>query len=212
MSIHVSQKRGYVRHVPNILTGIRFLCAATILWCAASSDFFGEWTALSLFVVGSITDFLDGYLARKYALHTKIGAILDPIADKILVLSFIVFLVAHAPVGVVDIICFGVIGLREFYVDAMRWMSARKGERLASSSVGKWKAAAQMVALTLYGFPIESLLLSISSATMLGIATVLTIVSAVEYTFPAWFRRQVQSFPTIVRVFRSVDGIRRLWA
>ena len=213
MSIHVSQKRGYVRHAPNMLTGIRLLCAATILWCAASSDFFGEWTALSLFVVGSITDFLDGYLARKYALQTKIGALLDPVADKILVMSFILFLWMSTSFGFFESVCFVIIVLRELYVDLIRWiMRMRKREAIASSSIGKWKAALQMVALTVYGIPIDSVALAFLGAATLVSATLLTLVSAVEYTFPSWFRARVQGFPTIIRVFRSIDGIRRLWA
>lgn len=102
--------------------------------CAAS-------VALWAFVIGAISDFLDGYIARKYNLITNFGKLMDPLADKILVSAAFVYLsaVGMCPFWVTVLILF-----REFLVTGLRQLAAIKGEAMAADRCGKWKTGLQL--------------------------------------------------------------------
>ena len=97
--------------------------------------------ALWAFVVGAVSDFFDGYLARKYSLITNLGKLLDPLADKILVSAAFVYLsaVGMCPFWVTILILF-----REFLVTGLRQLAAVKGEVMAADTSGKWKTGLQL--------------------------------------------------------------------
>ena len=97
--------------------------------------------ALWAFVVGAVSDFLDGYLARKYNLITNFGKLIDPLADKILVCAAFVYLssVGMCPFWVTVLIIF-----REFLVTGLRQLAALKGEAMAADTSGKWKTGLQL--------------------------------------------------------------------
>ena len=103
----------------------------------------GYGIALSAFVVAAITDFLDGYLARRMGLVTPLGKLLDPIADKVLTASAFIFLCAHeqglCPAWVVVVI----LG-REFLVTGLRQIAVEKGRVIAADWSGKWKTTFQI--------------------------------------------------------------------
>lgn len=101
-------------------------------------------SALLIFVVASITDFLDGYLARKYHLITSFGKFIDPIADKLLVNTSFILLAFNGSVPIVAVI---VMIWRDTIVDAIRMMAANKGKVMAAGMLGKMKTVAQMVAI-----------------------------------------------------------------
>lgn len=140
----------------------------------------GKWIALALFIVGAITDFLDGYIARKYHLITDLGKFLDPIGDKLLV-TFALILVAcdgtiPLPFGA---ICLAIIVGRDLVVDMLRFVAAGKGVVIAADWFGKYKTATQDVALVL-------LLLFSALLTIVDIsAIVLNIVMWLAYGFLA---------------------------
>ena len=131
-------------NIPNAITVSRlFLTAGFILFVMFESTW-GHLVALILFIIAAISDFVDGWLARKMNLITPLGKLLDPLADKILVCSAFVFLTAEGlcPVWVTALI----IG-REFLVTGLRQIAIEAGQVLAADRLGKWKTAFQLTYL-----------------------------------------------------------------
>ena len=133
-----------------------------------------------IFVIASFTDFLDGYIARKYNLITDTGKMLDAIADKVLVNSVLIILAAH---GFINEIIPVIIVLRDIVVNAIKMEAAAKGKVVAAIGAGKIKTATLMVGLTLklfYDLPF-SLFLNGVSDFLLIVAAVLSIISGAKY-------------------------------
>lgn len=183
-------------NLPNKLTLIRlFLIPVFIAVFYLNVIPYNMLIAAIIFVLASITDFLDGYIARKYNLVTDLGKFLDPIADKVLVLaSFIVILtkpeILTASVGEVGIILGGVgvsiIVAREMIVSVMRMIAATKGMVLAAEKVGKIKTFETDIALLfLIISPIFSgnfaVVFNWITFVLYAIAVLLTIYSGVVY-------------------------------
>ncbi|MBE6153294.1 MAG: CDP-diacylglycerol--glycerol-3-phosphate 3-phosphatidyltransferase [Firmicutes bacterium] len=133
-----------------------------------------------LFIIASLTDFLDGYIARKYNLITDEGKLMDAIADKILVNSVIIILSSH---GFINPIIPVVVIVRDVIVDSIKMLAATKGKVVAAIKSGKWKTACLMVGTVLtlfYNLPFELWNIHVSDV-LLIIATVLSIISAIQY-------------------------------
>lgn len=133
-----------------------------------------------IFVLASITDFVDGYLARKNNQVTDLGKMLDAIADKILVNSVLIIL---AYKGMLPIIVAVVTVLRDTFVDAIKMQAASKGKVVAAIKSGKLKTATLMIGTTLaffYNLPFELIPINVSDFLLL-IATVLSVVSGIQY-------------------------------
>ncbi len=133
-----------------------------------------------LFIIASLTDFLDGYIARKYNLITDEGKLMDAIADKILVNSVIIILSAH---GFIHPIIPVIVIVRDVIVDSIKMLAAAKGKVVAAIKSGKWKTACLMVGTVLtlfYNLPFELWNIHVSDV-LLIIAAVLSVVSAVQY-------------------------------
>ena len=151
-----------------------------------------EWSNLAaciIFVVAAMTDWLDGFLARKLQQISKLGAFLDPVADKLMVAVVLVLLVERYP-GLVLALPAAVIIGREITVSALREWMAELGARskVAVTIYGKIKTIAQMAALPLliyhdplYGIPIYTV-----GLVLLYIAAGLTLVSMYQYLASAW--------------------------
>ncbi len=145
--------------------------------------------AAFLFALAGVTDWLDGFIARRYDQATAFGAFLDPVADKLMVASALVLLVqAHASVWL-TVPAIIIIG-REIVISALREWMAEVGERanVAVSSIGKIKTAAQMGAITvLLAFPVDDRYWLIDAGyILLYIAAGLTLYSMVLYLRAAW--------------------------
>ena len=133
-----------------------------------------------LFILASFTDFLDGYIARKYNLVTDFGKMIDAIADKVLVNSVLIILAAS---GFIHPIIAVVVILRDTVVNSIKMVAGNKGKVVAAIKSGKLKTACLMVgiALTLfYNMPFELWNLKVSDF-LLVIAAILSIVSGFEY-------------------------------
>lgn len=133
-----------------------------------------------LFIIASLTDFLDGYIARKYNLVTDFGKMIDSIADKILTNSVLIILSSS---GFIHPIIPVIIILRDTVVNSIKMVAGNKGQVVAAIKSGKIKAACLMVGIVLtlfYNLPFELWNLKVSDF-LLVIAAVLSIVSAVEY-------------------------------
>lgn len=135
-----------------------------------------------LFILASITDFLDGYIARKYNLITDFGKMIDAIADKVLVNSVLIILCAS---GFIHPIITVVIIVRDSIVNAIKMAAGNKGKTVAAIKSGKWKTACLMVGITLtlfYNLPFELWNLKVSDF-LLIVAAVLSIISGVQYYY-----------------------------
>ena len=136
--------------------------------------------AMIIFTIASITDFLDGYLARKYHLITNFGKFADPLADKLLVMTAFITLVGAS---VIPMWIVAVIVCRELAVTGLRLLLVNDGEVLAAAWPGKVKTATQMLAiifLLIDDFPVKGLPFSIGTI-LVYICLVATIYSGVDY-------------------------------
>ena len=139
-----------------------------------------------IFIIASLTDFLDGYIARKYNLVTTCGKFLDPLADKMLVFSSMVILMLNnngvIPGGpLVPMWVFVVMIIREFMVSGIRMLVSTKGVVIAAGWMGKWKTFVTMIAiLVLFMSGIHVSVIYIGQVLMY-IACLLTIVSGAQY-------------------------------
>lgn len=133
-----------------------------------------------IFIIASVTDFLDGYLARKNNQVTSTGKMLDAIADKALVNPALIILAAQ---GFIPVIVPVIIVLRDIIVDAIKMESAGKGKVVAAIGSGKLKTATLMVGIVLtffYNIPFEFIGINVA-VILLYIACILSIVSAIQY-------------------------------
>ncbi len=133
-----------------------------------------------LFIIASITDFLDGYIARKYNMITDFGKFIDAIADKILVNSVLIILASQ---GFIHPIIPVVLIVRDSIVNSIKMMAAKKGKVVAAINSGKIKTTFLMVGIILtlfYNLPFELVGISVSKV-LLFIATILSVVSGIQY-------------------------------
>lgn len=192
-----------MNNLPNILTLLRILFIPFLVLVFYLPVSWGHLAAAILFGLASVTDWLDGYLARTMGLSTKLGAFLDPLADKLIVSIVLVLLVGEPqfqfislssivyamPVWVITIPS-AIIVSREIIVSALREWMAELGKRasVAVSYLGKIKTSIQMIALTilLYCDPTTSVYIVIAGYLLLYIAAVLTIWSMLIYLKATW--------------------------
>lgn len=167
-------------NLPNKLTVFRvilipFFVVILMTNCFGASS---KWIALAIFVVASLTDLLDGKIARKYNLVTTFGKFADPLADKILVISAMICLVElqRLPSWIVVIIV-----AREFIISGFRIIAAEKNVVIAASYWGKFKTTFQMVMVIMMLADIDLPGWHIASMTVAYLALILTIVSLVDY-------------------------------
>ena len=140
-----------VVNLPNSITLIRILCIPLLIWILSSSRFSSvtgekELLASALFIAASMTDGIDGYLARKRNEITTMGILLDPLADKLLIAAAFVVLVQLNPSLVPAWVAIVVIG-REFLVSGLRSIAASEGLTIEASELGKFKMVVQIVSV-----------------------------------------------------------------
>ncbi len=137
---------------------------------------YDKWIALVIFIIASLTDFLDGHIARKYNLVTNFGKFMDPLADKLLVCSALICLVelARIPAWIVILII-----AREFIISGFRLVASDNGVVIAASYWGKFKTTFQILMICLMIADLEPLYF-ITQAVM-WIALALTVISLVDY-------------------------------
>lgn len=128
-------------NLPNAITLSRLVLTAVFVAGTAMESVLGHWIALVSFVIAAISDFVDGWLARKLGLVTPMGKLLDPLADKVLVCSAFVYLSARGfcPVWITVLII-----AREFLVTGLRQIAVEAGHVIAADRLGKWKTGLQL--------------------------------------------------------------------
>jgi len=177
-------------NIPNLLTYGRILAVPLIVFFffiegrLQSSDF-ARWGALSVFVVASLTDFLDGYLARKWEQTSPIGIMLDPIADKLLVSACLLLLAADGTIAGWAIWAAIIILSREILVSGLREYLAELKVSVPVTQLAKWKTAVQMVAVGfLLAGPAGDKVLPYTTEIGLGllwIAAIITLYTGWDY-------------------------------
>lgn len=169
-------------NLPNKLTLFRVLLIP-ILVIVMMMDVPGKFlTACIIFIVASITDFLDGKIARKYNLVTDFGKFMDPLADKLLVISTLICMIENDLASGWMVI---IIVSRELAVSILRAIAAADGTVIAAGKSGKWKTATQMISivLLLFGRHLGNLAVLKVGNALLIISVLLTLYSGWEYLY-----------------------------
>lgn len=167
-------------NLPNKLTILRvFLIFPFVLFMLTDiGGSTGKYIACVIFIIASFTDFLDGYIARKYKLVTNFGKFMDPLADKLLVCAALICLtsIQMLPAWIVIVII-----SREFVISGFRLIASDNGIVIAASYWGKFKTVSQMAMIILliinFSFPIMNILETIA----IYLSLILTVVSLVDY-------------------------------
>lgn len=165
-------------NLPNKLTIFRVLLIPFFV-VILLTDFLGaysNWIALIIFVIASLTDLLDGFIARKYNLVTNFGKFMDPLADKLLVSSAMICLIETGQLAAWVVL---IIIAREFIISGFRLVASDNGVVIAAGKLGKYKTVFQMLMVCLLIADIEQINIVTQSVTW--IAVILTIVSLVDY-------------------------------
>jgi len=138
-----------LRKIPNILTIGRIIIVPFFVLAFYLPGFYGDLTAFALFVIASFTDFLDGMLARMMGEESKLGELLDPIADKIIVATALILLVMSGTIRHYEVIAAIIILTREILISGLREFLARGQIKLPVTNLAKLKTFLQMVAISL---------------------------------------------------------------
>lgn len=182
--------------LPNILTILRLLAAPGV---AVMFLYFhrpaADWLALILFVVAALTDFVDGYIARAWKQESKFGAMLDPIADKAMVVIALAIIVGYSSMTPWLVLPVTVILFREVFVSGLREFLGADAGKLAVTKLAKWKTTAQMVAIAvLFGamgiqhggnLPGLHAVVEWVGLLLLWVASVLTFITGADYFWKA---------------------------
>lgn len=169
---------GVTMNLPNKLTILRVFMIPFFVFFILT-DYAGtasKWIALTIFIVASLTDLLDGKIARKYNLVTNFGKFMDPLADKLLVCAAMICLVEMRKLSAWMVI---IIISREFIISGFRLIAADNGIVIAASYWGKFKTTFQMVMICLLIADIEAI--TLLTQIVVWIALILTIISLVDY-------------------------------
>lgn len=178
--------RPHATSLPNVLTYARIAAVPALVACLLFIEGdTGRWAAFWLFVVAAITDWLDGYLARRLAQQSTLGRMLDPIADKLIVGAALIMLVHDRTIDGLSIWAAIVILCREILVSGLREFLAELNVKVHVTALAKWKTAVQMVALAfLIAGPAGDQILpgtSTAGITLLWLAAVLTLWTGYDY-------------------------------
>jgi len=170
--------------IPNIITFIRIFLIPIILYLLFSENPNIVLIAGLLFIVSSISDYFDGYLARTLNQSSKLGTLLDPIADKLLIASVIVVLVDTGVISNIHVVPAIIILLREIAISGLREFLAKLNTDMPVSKLAKYKTTFQMISLSILiislGFELNDLLWNIGLIT-LWIAAIITLLSGYNY-------------------------------
>jgi cardiolipin synthase (CMP-forming) len=138
-----------IKKIPNILTIGRIIIVPFFVIAFYLPGFYGDLTAFALFIIASFTDFLDGMLARMFKEESKLGELLDPIADKIIVATALILLVMSETIKDYEVIAAIIILTREIIISGLREFLAKGKVNLPVSNLAKLKTFLQMLAISL---------------------------------------------------------------
>lgn len=167
-------------NLPNKLTILRVIMIPffLIFMLTDLGNEAGKYIALFLFCAASITDFLDGYIARKNNLVTNFGKFMDPLADKLLVCSALISFVELGKVPAWIVI---IIVAREFIISGFRLVASDNGVVIAASYWGKFKTVSQMIMIILIILDFDNAVFNMLEIAFMYIALALTVISLIDY-------------------------------
>jgi CDP-diacylglycerol--glycerol-3-phosphate 3-phosphatidyltransferase len=168
-------------NVPNFLTLMRLALLPFMVVLFFLPFEWAAWTTLVLYVLGAITDWLDGWIARKFNEITDFGTMLDPISDKIFVVTVMLMLVATDRINGIMVLAVVLIIIREFAVSGLREFLGPKGISVPVSKLAKWKTAVQMAALALLIVSPFNMPAAVLGNMALLVATGLTLLTGWDY-------------------------------
>ncbi len=182
-----------LKSIPNYITYGRVIVIPLVVWLLINPTPLEQWLALLLFILAGISDLVDGFLARKFGAVSDFGKLLDPLADKVLIIAVLVMLTSlrHPTYGDSWVPAWMVVAVaaREVWVTGLRGLAAQGGVIVPASSSGKWKTVIQMVAvgaLILNDLPISilgvNLTAQIFGLNLLLLSLIFSYVSAFDYT------------------------------
>jgi CDP-diacylglycerol--glycerol-3-phosphate 3-phosphatidyltransferase len=132
------------KQLPLWLTLFRIVSVPFIVALILLAPPLWNWLSAGLFILASLSDWLDGHYARKYKVESNLGRLLDPIADKFLVSTVLILLI---PLGRIEALLVVVLLNRDIIINGLRSFAASEGKIISAGSLGKWKTALQMVAM-----------------------------------------------------------------
>jgi cardiolipin synthase (CMP-forming) len=171
--------------IPNILTYTRIISILFITICFINPTENSKLIAFFLFTYASITDFLDGYIARKFSLESLLGKILDPIADKLLIIMVFILFISDQTITDYSIYAVLIIIAREIIIMAMREFLSHYNFQITVIHLSKWKTALQMIVIV--GFFTQSIFPELIkniiyiNQIILWITATLTIITLYQY-------------------------------
>jgi cardiolipin synthase len=167
--------------IPNILTVLRLILLVPMIGLFYSAAPWAVWTCFALYVIGAATDWFDGWIARKFNQISEFGIFLDPLSDKIYVVTVMLMLVATDRIAQGWAVCMVIILIREFTVAGVREYLGPKGIKVPVTKLAKWKTATQMVAIAvLILSPLTTWVAWLGLALLIA-ATILTVVTGWGY-------------------------------
>ena len=167
-------------NLPNKLTIFRVILILFFVFFMLAPYFpdNGKYIAVAIFIIASLTDMLDGKIARKYNLVTNFGQFMDPLADKLLVCSAMICLVATGQLASWIVI---IIISREFIISGFRLIAADNGIVIAASYWGKFKTVFQMLMIIVLILDIQNAGFQVLGVILTYVALILTVVSLIDY-------------------------------
>ena len=175
-------------NVPNALTLFRVILIPVFAWQIYAQPYFNSiWLALIIFCVASFTDYLDGALARRHNIVSNFGKIMDPLADKLLVLTALASLCLLEPFRLSWII-FGIILIREVLITILREVYKKRGIIVAADKLGKIKTVMQMLGLIaaffFWGANYTPTSVKLAISIWFWLVAAITVISGANYIFP----------------------------
>jgi cardiolipin synthase (CMP-forming) len=169
-------------NLPNLLTLSRIAAIPLLVACFWLDRGWAQWLSMILFVTAAVTDWFDGYFARRYHQISRLGRFLDPIADKLLVAAALVMLVDSGTLRGLNVLAALIILAREILVSGLREFLAELRVGLPVSQLAKWKTGAQMVAIAaLLVGDAASPYVTYIGIVLIWIAAALTLITGYDY-------------------------------
>ncbi|MBK9294492.1 MAG: CDP-diacylglycerol--glycerol-3-phosphate 3-phosphatidyltransferase [Oligoflexia bacterium] len=169
------------KKLPNFITWMRMAFIPVVVYLLIEPNSFRDFWAAMFFITASLSDLLDGYLARLYKVESVLGQLMDPVADKLLVMGALVMLI---PLGRVNPILVLLLLSRDIFIAGIRAAAANEKLVIAAGSMGKWKTGFQMVAIPalLLNRNLFGIDLIVLGTVLLWTSMALSIVSAIQYS------------------------------
>jgi len=166
--------------LPNSITLARISVIPFLFFLLSDPGSFWSLVLAALFVLAALTDFLDGFVARRYNMITTLGKFLDPLADKLIVNSAMILMI---PIGRIDAWIVVIIIMRDLIVDGIRSIASSEGIYIQASILGKQKTIAQIIAVTalMIHYPFLGLDAHFVGTMILYVALLLTVYSGLDY-------------------------------